>query len=63
MFADLHHLHHFMSLDQGGHITSISVPGGQIGEGPNDIYFGNDLTVNESFGSTFLNLALQELRI
>jgi hypothetical protein len=28
MFADLHHLHQFMSLDQGGSVTGDSWVGG-----------------------------------
>ena len=39
MFADLHHLHQFMSLDQGGAITGDSVTGGTAATNAN-IYFG-----------------------
>ena len=39
MFADLHHLHQFMSLDQGGSVTAVSYPGGTH-DGVANIYFG-----------------------
>jgi hypothetical protein len=39
MFADLHHLHQFISLEQGGSVTAASWVGG-TGAGEADIYFG-----------------------
>jgi hypothetical protein len=39
MFADLHHLHQFISLEQGGAVTAVSTAGG-TGAGEADIYFG-----------------------
>jgi hypothetical protein len=39
MFADLHHLHQFVSLDQGGSITGASWVGGTNATDA-DIYFG-----------------------
>jgi hypothetical protein len=39
MFADLHHLHQFVSLDQGGTVTAISSAGG-TNAGEANIYFG-----------------------
>ena len=39
MFADLHHLHQFMSLDQGGSVTGDSWVGGTNATDAN-IYFG-----------------------
>ena len=39
MFADLHHLHNFISLEQGGSVTAVSFPGGTHA-GEADIYFG-----------------------
>ena len=39
MFADLHHLHQFISLDQGGSVTAASWVGG-TGAGEANIYFG-----------------------
>jgi hypothetical protein len=42
MFADLHHLHNFISLEQGGSVTATSwVAGTNAGEA--DIYFGQDM--------------------
>ena len=40
MFADLHHLHQFISLEQGGSVTTVSNVAG-TGAGEADIYFGN----------------------
>jgi hypothetical protein len=42
MFADLHHLHQFMSLDQGGHIAAVSITGGTI-PGDTSIFFGKSV--------------------
>ena len=39
MFADLHHLHQFVSLEQGGSVTASSWAGG-TGSGEANIYFG-----------------------
>ena len=39
MFADLHHLHQFISLEQGGAVTATSWVGG-TNAGDADIYFG-----------------------
>ena len=39
MFADLHHLHQFISLDQGGSVTAASWVGG-TDAGEANIYFG-----------------------
>ena len=39
MFADLHHLHQFVSLEQGGSVTATSWVGG-TNAGEADIYFG-----------------------
>ena len=39
MFADLHHLHQFVSLEQGGSVTAASWVGG-TGAGEANIYFG-----------------------
>ena len=39
MFADLHHLHQFVSLEQGGSVTAASWAGG-TGAGEANIYFG-----------------------
>jgi hypothetical protein len=39
MFADLHHLHHFISLEQGGSVTATSWVAG-TNQGEADIYFG-----------------------
>ena len=39
MFADLHHLHQFISLDQGGSVTGASWVGGTNATDAN-IYFG-----------------------
>ena len=39
MFADLHHLHQFVSLEQGGAVTATSWGGG-TNAGEADIYFG-----------------------
>ncbi len=39
MFADLHHLHQFISLEQGGAVTATSWVGG-TNAGEADIYFG-----------------------
>jgi hypothetical protein len=39
MFADLHHLHQFISLEQGGSVTTVSNVAG-TGAGEADIYFG-----------------------
>ena len=39
MFADLHHLHQFISLDQGGSVTGASWVGGTHATDAN-IYFG-----------------------
>ena len=51
MFADLHHLHQFVSLDQGGYTFGYnSAPGGTeftsyVGpsDGQTDTYFGESL--------------------
>ena len=40
MFADLHHLHQFVSLDQGGSVTGASWVGGTNATNAN-IYFGD----------------------
>ena len=39
MFADLHHLHNFISLEQGGSVSTVSNVAG-TGAGEADIYFG-----------------------
>ena len=39
MFADLHHLHQFVSLEQGGSVTATSWVGG-TNAGEANIYFG-----------------------
>ena len=39
MFADMHHLHQFISLDQGGSVTATSWVGG-TNAGEANIYFG-----------------------
>ena len=39
MFADLHHLHQFISLEQGGSVSTVSNVAG-TGAGEADIYFG-----------------------
>jgi hypothetical protein len=39
MFADLHHLHQFVSLEQGGSVSAASWVGG-TGAGEANIYFG-----------------------
>ncbi len=39
MFADHHHLHQFVSLEQGGSVTAASWVGG-TGAGEANIYFG-----------------------
>ena len=39
MFADLHHLHQFVSLEHGGSVTASSWAGG-TGAGEANIYFG-----------------------
>ena len=39
MFADLHHLHQFISLEQGGSVTAESWVGGTHA-GEADVYFG-----------------------
>ncbi len=39
MFADLHHLQQFVSLEQGGSVTATSWVGG-TNAGAADIYFG-----------------------
>ena len=39
MFADLHHLHQFISLEQGGSVTTVSTVAGTTA-GEADIYFG-----------------------
>ena len=39
MFADLHHLHQFVSLDQGGSVSAVSFTGGTV-PGATSIYFG-----------------------
>ena len=43
MFADLHHLHQFISLDQGGSVTGASWVGGTNATDAN-IYFGKHET-------------------
>ena len=43
MFADLHHLHQFISLDQGGSVTAESWAGGTH-SGEANIYFGELLS-------------------
>jgi hypothetical protein len=58
MFADIHNLHHFISLEQGGSVTATSWVGG-TNSGNADIYFGEselesedsvcDLFVDSSF--------------
>jgi hypothetical protein len=42
MFADLHHLHQFVSLEQGGSVSAASWVGG-TGAGEANIYFGEDI--------------------
>ena len=44
MFADLHHLHQFMSLDQGGSVTGDSWVGGTNATDAN-IYFGGQKAI------------------
>ena len=39
MFADLHHLHQFISLEQGGSVSTVSTVSGTTA-GEADIYFG-----------------------
>ena len=39
MFADLHHLAQFVSLDQGGHVAAVSFTGGTH-PGETSIFFG-----------------------
>ena len=39
MFADIHHLHQFVSLDQGGSVAAVSFPGGTH-PGATSIFFG-----------------------
>jgi hypothetical protein len=39
MFADLHHLHQFISLEQGGSVSTVSTVAGTTA-GEADIYFG-----------------------
>jgi hypothetical protein len=39
MFADLHHLHQFISLDQGGSVSAVSTVSGTT-PGTSSIYFG-----------------------
>ena len=39
MFADLHHLHQFISLDQGGSVGAVSFTGGTH-PGATSIFFG-----------------------
>ena len=40
MFADLHHLHQFVSLDQGGYVNAVSFTGGTV-PGDTSIFFGD----------------------
>jgi hypothetical protein len=57
MFADLHHLHHFISLEQGGSVTATSWVAG-TNQGEADIYFG---WKSLSFRFDFNNLSLLQL--
>ncbi len=47
MFADLHHLHQFISLEQGGSVTTVSNVAG-TGAGEADIYFGVYRTLSDA---------------
>jgi hypothetical protein len=51
MFADIHHLHQFMSLEQGGSVTAISTASGTAA-GVSDTYFGE---LQEYFSSIALH--------
>ena len=52
MFADLHHLHQFISLDQGGSVTGASWVGGTNATDAN-IYFGK-LILEKLTGTSYL---------
>ena len=54
MFADLHHLHQFISLDQGGSVTGDSWVGGTHATDAN-IYFGALHINNENVAEDWLD--------
>ena len=54
MFADLHHLHQFVSLDQGGSVTGDSWVGGTNATDAN-IYFGALHINNENVSEDWLD--------